>query len=118
MRLAQCRGNVRDVPDAEDDGVGIEGRVSEAQLLRIFDFPAQSREGASFGALLSGLEHVGIGAELDEEVGLGGAGELGVPGGVVPAAAGAAVAGAAEEEVGVAVPAVGDEVGLVDDGGG
>ncbi len=63
------------------------------------------------------LEHVGVGAELDQEGGLGGAGELGVPGGVVPGAAAAAIAGAAEEEVGIAAPAVGDEVGLVDDRG-
>jgi hypothetical protein len=33
----------------------------------------------------------------------------------VPAAAAAVAAGAAEEEVRVAAPAVGDEVGLVDD---
>lgn len=61
-----------------------------------------------------GLDHVGVGTELDEEVGLGGPGELGVPGCVVVAAARAAVAGAAEEEVGVALPAVHHEVRLVD----
>jgi hypothetical protein len=47
-----------------------------------------------------GLEQVGVGAELDQEVGPGRAGELGVPRGVVAAAAGAAVAEAAVEEVG------------------
>src|SRR6185437_15913763 len=55
-------------------------------------------------------------AELDQEVGLGGPGQLGVPGRVVVAAAGAAVAGATEEEVGVALPAVHHEVRLVDRG--
>jgi hypothetical protein len=62
-------------------------------------------------------EHVGVGAELNEKAGLGGAGKLGVPGGVVPTAAAAVTAGAAEQEVGVTAPAVGDEVGLVDDRG-
>ena len=63
------------------------------------------------------LEEVGVGAELQQEAGLGRAGELGVPRGVVIPAAGAAVAGAAVEEVGKPTPTVGDEVGLVDDGG-
>ncbi len=44
------------------------------------------------------LQHLGVGAELDQEVRLGGAGELGVPRGVVVAAAGAGVAEAADRE--------------------
>src|SRR5690348_1641081 len=60
MRFPQGGGDVGHVPDAEDDGVGVEARVGEAQALGILDLPAEASEAAPFRPVLSDLEHVGI----------------------------------------------------------
>ena len=62
---------------------------------------------------LDRLQQLGVGAELDQEIGLGRQGELGIPGLVVVGAEGRG-AGHADEEVGVAVPVLDLEMGLVD----
>jgi hypothetical protein len=61
------------------------------------------------------FEEPGVGAELDQEVRLDRAGELGVPGDVV-VGAGSRVVGAVEE-IRVSVPVAGVQAPLVDDGG-
>ena len=60
MCFAKGRRDVGDVPDAEHDRISVEASIGEAQLLGIFDLPAEAREAAPLGALLAHVKHVRI----------------------------------------------------------